>query len=225
MFRYLWVLFVCLMLPLGACRSSSIEINVRYDRISGLTADNRVMFEGSDAGAVESIQYTREGAYVVQLSVDKGFANALTEHARFFIIEDPNRAGDKAVEIRHLHSGGRLLTSGASVSGAYDIDDLSRQLQKDIESGVRFFKQALEDFGRDINEFAESEEYRNLKRSLEGLAEELAHKGKAARETVKRQWLPRIQRELEELRKRLKQLGRENEMAPLEEQVERLRQI
>lgn len=225
MHRYLLALTVCMALLSGACRSTNIEINVLYDRIAGLVVDDRVMFDGRGAGVVESIEYARDGTYAVQLSVDKGFSSALTEHAQFFIVDDPERAGGKAVEIRLLRSGGRLLSSGASVQGAYSAFDVSRKLQKDIESGVLYFKGALEKFGRDIQTFAESKEYHDLKRSLEGLAEEMARKEKAARETVKRQWLPKIQRELDDLRKRLKQLGRENEMAPLEEQVERLRRI
>jgi len=57
------------------------------------------------------------------------------------------------------------------------------------------------------------------------LAAEIQQKEKQARERIKREWLPRIQRELDKLREKLKQSGRESELAPLEKEVERIRRI
>ena len=50
-------------------------------------------------------------------------------------------------------------------------------------------------------------------------------KEKQARERIKHEWLPRIQRELDKLKEKLKQYGREDELAPLEKEVERIRKI
>lgn len=226
MIRHLLLITLSVILGLlGACRSSNIEINVRYDRISGLTAKDRVVFDNNDAGVVTSVTYTREGAYLVRLGIDKAYANALTEHAMFFIVPDTSRAGIKAVEIRHAQPGGRLLGNGVIVDGANESDTISAQLQKEIDAGIALFKKTLDRVGQEIRDFSQSKEYLDMKRSLEALAREMARKEKAAREDLKRNWLPRIQRELDELRERLKQQGREKQLTPLEEQVERLRYI
>ena len=225
MTRWIIVLFTCLIVPMGACRDSSIEINVRYDQVHGLTVDRRVVFQGRPTGVVESIEYTREGSYVVTLAIDKAFSDILTEHARFYIVDDPDTSDEKAVEIRNEASGGDRLASGSIVTGSHATVDLSEKLQKDIESGLQIFKEALDEIRRDIHEFPESKEYQDLKRSMEGLARELMQKERGVREKFKRKWLPRIQRELDDLRERLKQLDRENDMAPLEEQMEHLRSI
>jgi predicted nuclease with TOPRIM domain len=86
-------------------------------------------------------------------------------------------------------------------------------------------KEQMDKFGRDLQTFPESQEYKDLKKSLEELAAEIERKEKQTREQIKREWLPKIQRELDELRQRLKQMGREDEMAPLDREVERIRRI
>ena len=49
--------------------------------------------------------------------------------------------------------------------------------------------------------------------------------GQQARDRIEREWLPRIHRELDELRKELEPDGREEELEPLEREFRRIRNI
>lgn len=69
---------------------------------------------------------------------------------------------------------------------------------------------------------AETEEFRALERELRRLAEKTVHSGKPARNKTEKEVLPRLREELDELRERLQQLGREEQIETLEMQVQRM---
>ena len=64
-----------------------------------------------------------------------------------------------------------------------------------------------------------------MKKYLEDFAIELEQKEKETRDKIKREWLPKIQQELDKLREKLKQSGHEKEIQPLEKEVDRIRKI
>ncbi len=214
-----------LFLAVWGCQFNEIKLNVTFDHLSGLAKEDRIIFEGNRIGSVQAVQYNPDGSYTVQVGIDKGFSHAVTQYSQFSIVEDPERSGHKAVSVRLTKQGGTPLESGTTVAGISAESDFVSRLQKDLESGFSFFKEQIEKFERDVQQYPQSEEYNNLKKSLEDLAAEIQQKEKQARERIKREWLPRIQRELDKLREKLKQYGREGELAPLDKEVERIRRI
>ena len=208
-----------------ACSTGGIVVDVNLERLSGLEKDDRVLFENSAAGHVQSVQYNPDGTYTVRIAIDEGFVAAATEYSRFQVIEDPERSGRKGIGIQLTRQGGALLTDGSSVVGIPADEDLTSRLQRELETGIGFLKEKLEQFGRDVQAFPESREYQDLKKTLEDLAAELEQKEKRARERLKQEWLPKIQRELDALRERLREKGREAEMAPLDKEIDRIRRI
>lgn len=214
-----------LLVVILSCRTNAIELNINFDRISGLAKQDRVIFDGNRIGGVQAVHYNPDGRYTVQVAIDKGFLNAVTQFSRFSIVNDPKIPDHKAVGVFLSKQGGQPLENGATVAGESAEKDFFEQLHKDLEAGFTFFKEQLEEFERDIQQYPESDEYKNLKKSLEDLAAEIQKKEKQARERVKREWLPKIQRELDELREKLRQSGREEEIKPLEREVERIRRI
>ena len=214
------------VLVMVACSfGGDIVVNVNFERLSGLEKDDRVLFENNKAGLVKAVQYNSDGTYTVQVEIDKGFVSAVTEYAQFRVIEDPDRQGRKGIQIRLTQQGGAPLKDGAVVAGTPAQEDLAAKIRKELESGIGFLKEKMEQLGRDVQSFPESQEYRDLKKSLEDLAAELGRKEKEARERLKKEWLPKLQRELDALRERLREKGREEQMAPLDQEMERIRRI
>jgi paraquat-inducible protein B len=217
----LCLLFVITM----GCKAQPIELHVSYTQLSGVAKGDRVLLNNNAAGSVTGIQYNDDQTFTVDLAVDRGFARALTEHARFYVIDDPGADGHKAIAIRVSQPGGLPLKSGALVPGSKVQEDLTEHLQKEIQGVIRFFKETLEQMGSDVRQVPETEAYQQIKKSLEALAAAIRQKEKQARENIKRQWLPRIQRELDDLRRRLEAYGREDELKPLEVELDRIRRI
>jgi DNA-binding transcriptional ArsR family regulator len=217
-----WIISV---LVLAACWSDGIRINIIFDHLSGLSSKDRVIFEENAVGSVESIKYNADGKYTVQVKIDKNFENAVTQYTHFRIIADPTLADHKAIMVVLAQHGGTPLKSGVTVAGDSNEDDVLKQLQKDFASGFEYFKKQIDKIDRDVRQYPQSKEYRQLKKSLEDFATELEQKGKETREKIKREWLPKIQQELDKLREILKQSGHEKEIQPLEKEVDRIRKI
>jgi paraquat-inducible protein B len=214
-----------LLIALTACRSQGIQVNVTFDSLSGLAKDDPVLFEGNHAGRVEAVQYNPDGHYTVRVLIDKGFVNTATEYSQFSVVDDPARDSHEAIRIQLSQQGGKPLPSGATVAGTSSETDFSRLLQEQLQAGFAFFKEQVEKFGRDVQQIPETEQYKQLKKSLEDLAAEIDEAQKQTREEIKREWLPKIQKELDDLREKLKQSGREKELQPLDREVDRIRRI
>jgi paraquat-inducible protein B len=208
-----------------ACRSNSILINISFDEVSGIEKGARVLFQENKAGNVTGVKYHQNGKYTVQIEIDKGFANAVTQYSEFTIIDDPGQNGQKSIEIILEREGGAPLADGASVIGVTPDMGLAGRIHKELDAGFGFIKKQIDKFESDFKSLPESQAYKDLKKTLEDLAMELELKEKQTRESVKREWLPKIQRELEELRRRLKRMGREDEVAPLDREVDRIRNM
>lgn len=224
----MWRAIIGALAALGllACSlGGGIKVNVNFERLSGLEKDDRVLFENNVAGHVQSIQYHPDGTYTVQVVIDEGFVSAATEYAQFQVVDDPERQGRKGIQIRLTGQGGTPLSDGATVAGIPAEEDLASKIRKEIDAGMRFLMEKMEQIGRDVQSFPESQEYQELKKALEDLAAELGRKEKEARERLKKEWVPKLQRELDALRQRLRENGNEEQMAPLDREMERIRKI
>lgn len=217
--------FVLAAMIVLACRVNGHLIDVTFESLSGLEKGDRVLFQGNTAGQVKDVQFNQDGSYTVRLEIEEGFANAVTEYSRFYVVGDPERKGHKSIEIQLERQGGTPLASGSTVKGTTPEKNLADRLHEELEGAMGFLKEQMDKFGRDIQTFPESQEYKDLKKSLQDLADEIERKEKETREKVKREWLPKIQRELDDLRERLRQMDREDQLAPLDQEVERIRRM
>jgi hypothetical protein len=219
-------LVVLVTLVLVACSSDrGIVVNVNFEHLSGLEKNDPVLFENNVAGHVRSVQYHSDGTYTAQVAIDEGFIAAATEYAQFQVVDDPGRQGRKGIQIRLTQQGGAPLADGATVTGIPAEDDLAAKIRRELDAGMGFLKEKMEQFGRDVQSFPESQEYQDLKKALDDLATELGHKEKETRERLKKEWLPKLQQELDALRQRLRQDGHEEQMAPLDKEMDRIRKI
>jgi ABC-type transporter Mla subunit MlaD len=214
-----------MLLMVASCRSNEIHLNVTYTRLSGLATQDHVIVEGNKAGRVSKITYLKDGTYVAALKIEKGFSEALTDASIFYVVDDPDRQGHKAVEIRVQRPGGILLADGATVAGASDADRFENLLKKTLTESVDFLADQLDKLKRDIETIPHGEAYQQFEKALKALASELRRSEKATRERMKREWLPKLEQELEKFRNRLRNSGRETELEPLEKEVERIRRI
>jgi len=221
--KFLMLLLVSLVF-LG-CEETGLNLKVRYDQIQGLNEGDRVIFEQNHVGEVAGIFYSEEGYYLVNVVIRKDFVNAATDHSKFLITWDPEKEGKRAIEITQNPRGGTLLTEGATVIGTTRASPRSNQLWGDFGKTLDDLKKQLEEFADDLRKIPESEEFKELQKELERLLEEMKKSGDAAREKIEKEVLPRIKRELEKLKERLRRLDREEEVKPLEVQMEKLRKL
>lgn len=207
---------------LFGCEETGLNLKIRFDDIQGLQADNRVLFESNHVGQVTRVFYAKEGFYSVDLIIKEDFANAATEYSQFYIVDDPRVADSKAIEIMLLRKGGTPLADGAVVEGSTRSAAVYQKMLQNFDKQAGKIGRQLQNFFEDLKKLPESDEVKQLQQDLEELGREMEAAGKATRDKIQNEVVPMMKEELERLKKRLENFGREKEVEPLEEQLEKL---
>ena len=195
-----WILFI-LVLMVSGCIQRGLNIKIKYDHINGLEKGDRVVFEGNSIGHVSSIYHTRDGYFLIAVSINRNFANAVTEHSRFSIIDDTANRGDKAVEMTRVRRGGRLLKDGEIVDGVTRASAFFEKAREDLEKAVDELKKQFGEFSKELKNIPENKEFREFKRDLEELPEKIKRAGKEAREKIETEIIPKLRKEMEQLKR------------------------
>ncbi len=214
-------ILVLLLLPLISlgCKADGLDLKIRYDQVHGLQKGDQVIFEQNPIGTVTGVSYRDNGDYLVSVVIKKDSNAVVTEHTRFFIADDPVRHDHKAVEVAQISPGGSLLKNQATVEGSTRASVFFDQIKGRFEN----LKQKFEQFSQKLSKVPESEAFKKLKNELKDMAGKIEQSGQAARKEIEQQWLPRLKHELEKLKERLRKLGRDDELKPLEIELERIK--
>ncbi|UCD90693.1 MAG: hypothetical protein JSW04_04495 [Desulfobacterales bacterium] len=218
--KIIFLLFILLLTTLG-CKEDVLNLKIRYDHIQGLQKGDRVLFEQNHIGVVKSVVYSKKGFYMVDIAILKNFANTATEHSRFFIVTDPQNKEKMAVEMTHARKGGSLLKNNTVLEGATKTSAFFDQFFEGFEG----LKKEFEQLAKDFKGIPESEEFKKLEDELRRLKEDMVESREEIKEKIRTEFLPRLREEMEALRERLRKLGREDELKPLEIEIQDLEKI
>lgn len=220
--KKLYSILIGLALLFFGCEENGVDFKIRFGQIQGLAADDRVLFESNHIGQVTRVFYSREGQYLVDLKIKEDFANAITENARFFIVDDPRASEKKAIEMIQIQKGGSPLAEGTVIEGSTPASAVFQKMLESYDKQAGRLARQFEHFLEELGKLPESEGVKQLQKDLEEIAREMEKSGKATRDKIQNEILPMIKEELEAFKKRLEKYGREKEVEPLEEQLEKL---
>jgi paraquat-inducible protein B len=215
-----WIVFFII-----ACKSGGLSLNIQYDQINGLKKGDAVFYKENRIGDVERVAYTDGGVFNVQLAIQKEFEKLATEHTRFFIIKDHNDPENMAIELILSQKGGQPLKDGATLVGSTRPSVPFTQVWGDLEKGLENVKTHFDRLLDDMRSIPESEEFKKLENELKRLLAELQRSSHSVREKMKKEILPRLKEEMENLREKLEKFGRQEEMKPLENEMEEIQKI
>jgi gas vesicle protein len=224
MLKKLLILMVVSIIGLG-CEAENLNLFIRFDHIDGLKSNDGVIFETNRIGRVDKVTYTKEGDYLVEVMIYKAYTNAATEHARFFIVSDPQNSEQSAVEMIQILKGGKPLQNNSVLEGASKSSAIIERLGKDLEKRVDSFRKEFNEFSEGLKKIPDSQAYKKFEDELENLYDQMKQSGKEVRETIQKEILPRLEQELENLKKRFHEKGREDELKPLEIKMEEIKNI
>ncbi|MCG6910560.1 MAG: hypothetical protein LJE94_10615 [Deltaproteobacteria bacterium] len=220
-FVFVWLAGVVLT----GLSAGAFSLNVRFEQVNGLVAKDRVLLDGAHIGDVRTVDYGDTAVFTVGLVIKKEFEEFLTEYSRFAIVPDPRDDDRMAVEVIQTRAGGAPLKAGSSVAGSHKFQVLLEMMQDDTKDGIGFLKNEYRRFSDDIHALSESEKIRKLKDEMARLVEELKMAGKETRERITTEIIPMLEKEVEDLRKELKKSGRDREIEPVEEELDKIKHI
>lgn len=225
MTRKVCLTILTLFLVLCGCRPGDITLKIRYDRIEGLKQGDSVIFEQNQIGNVAQVTYTAEGRYDVDVAIRKEFASAASKDSEFFIVSDPQNKDRKAVEITQARKGGTALENGAVVEGSTRTSDVFNVFRDKLNKGIQDFGKQFAQFLNDLKGLSESESLKKLEEELNRLGDEMEKSGKAVQDKIQKDVLPQLQKEIDRLREELRKFGREDEVRPLEDKMNKIKEI
>ncbi len=224
MFKKIFLLLILSSVMLG-CYNKDLNFKIRFVQTEGLRADDRIIFAKNHIGNVDAISYSEGGGYIADVKIDKGFKKAVTENSRFFIINDPSEKGRKAIEMVKVAEGGAPLVKGAIIDGSTRFALLLGQMEEGFGKTMSETSRKINKLADEVKQIPESIEIKKLEYYLKQLKEKMKKSGKEFREKIQNELLPWIQKEIENLKERLRKFGREKEVDPLEVKMEELRKI
>lgn len=210
---------ICLL----GCNQGGLKMKVRFDDTGGLKNGDHVYHQDEVVGVVTDVSETDEAKYLAAVTLKRETAAKTTRQNRFFVDQDPKEDNRSAIVMVVGESGGKLLEDGDIINGANDAFVLFHRLQKDAQKGFRDMLSQFDQFSRSLKKLPESDEFRQLEKDLKALVDKIAASGETAEKAIQNEIVPELEKLFETLKDRLKALGREDEVAPLEIEIKKLR--
>jgi hypothetical protein len=224
--RFSVVLFVFLWAIISAgYQPDAFRVHVLFDQIYKLQEGDGVVLDAQPIGFIENIRYVREGHFKVTLAIGKGFEADISEYSRFIIVEDPLSAGKKAMRVIQTRHDGKPLKNGATIKGSDKYSVFFEDMTGDIRDGVDFLKKSMNEFSAGLKGLSENEQMKALKKEIKRFAEVMAKTKNETREKIVNEVLPLLKRDMEKLREQLRKFGREDEMAPIDDEMKKISHI
>lgn len=206
MFRI--IALVVMFVALSAC-SRDLHFSIRFAEIGSLQEGAPLVANGRQVGEVAAIAREDQGGYLVGVDIDRQHQGVATEDSNFVLADDPDDLSLKRIEIVQSRPGGRPIAEDAIVPGTYPTPFGTfpfGALLKEFGKAMKDLSGQVERYRKDFEQLPNSPEGKQLQEEWRRLLEELLKAQNATEGTLRRDVAPRLQEELENLRKRLEEL-------------------
>ncbi len=208
-----------LLMILGCVGS---QYHLLFTQVDGLKEGAPLTFEKNRIGTVQRVSYTDEGNYRVSISVEADFTAAMTEFSRFEILPSSEDPALKAVVMTHEKRGGALLEKGSTTEAmspeAFGAFNTVAPMLKQLESG-------WDKFISDLKNIPQGESFQAFEKKIDDLGQQMRESGSAFQDNIRNNIIPKLQKELEALRKKFEQSGEPDKTKPLEQKLRDLQDV
>ena len=208
-----------LLMVLGCVGS---QYHLLFTQVDGLKEGAPLIFEKNRIGTVQKVSYTKEGRYRVSVSVETDFAAAMTEFSRFEILPSSENTALKTLVMTHEKRGGTLLEKGSTTEA------MSPNLLMPFSSVPPMLKQLERGWDQlisDLKKIPQGESFQAFEKKIDDLGQQMRESGSAFQDNVRNNIIPKLQKELETLRKKFEQSGEPDKTKPLEQKLKDLQDV
>lgn len=193
---------------LQAC-DRGLHFSIRFDDASGLQVGDPLVQDDTTVGRVTAIEPQAPRGQLVGVMVERQFAGAATADSRFYLADHPEQPDHKSIVIEQSHPGGKPLEEGAVVLGSTRaLPDLLpfRQIIKEFGGMLKDLRDQVERFRQQFEQLPDTAEAQQLKEQWQRLLQELNDAQSSAEGSVKKDLIPKLQEQMDAIRKRLEEL-------------------
>jgi len=207
-------------LVLIGCFATTHNFKVRFNDIQGLRKNDKVFFDETAIGKVTGIKYTDSGNYLVSVAVEDQFLSLPKDSSTFYIDSSPETQDQKSLRIIQIKDGGNKIEKNAIVEGQSKYVAVYGQIANKFRKNIHEIESEINEFVTGFQNISESEQIKQIERQLDEIIVEINNLSVEMRYKIETEILPRIKDQIEELRRRLEKIGKEEELKFVEEKME-----
>ncbi len=207
-------------LVLLGCVWTTYNFKIRFNDIQGLRENDRVFFDKTPIGVVTDVEYTDTGNYLVSVAVEDKFSSLPKDSSTFYIDSNPETEGQKAVRIIQIKDGGNIIEKNTIVEGQSKYSAIYGQIANNFRKNFHAMESEINEFVKGLQDLSESEQIKQIERQLDKILAEIENFSAEMKHKLETEILPLIKEHIEELRRRLKQIGKEEELKYVDQKIE-----
>jgi hypothetical protein len=202
------------------CIDTTHNFKVRFNDIQGLQKNDQVYFDKTVIGKVTAIDYADSGSYLVSVAVEDQFSSLPKDTSTFYIDSNPYTESEKAVRIIQVKDGGNKIEKKAIVEGQSKYVAIYGQIANRFRKNIYVMQSEINELFKGFQSLSESEQIKQIERQLDKILAELDLLSVEMRHKVKTEILPKINEQIEKLRRRLEGLGKEEKLIYVDQKME-----
>ena len=202
------------------CIETTHNFKVRFNDIQGLRKNDQVYFDKTAIGKVTDIEYTDTGSYLVSVAVEDQFSSLPKDTSTFYIDSNPDGESEKALRIIQFKDGGSKIEKKAIVEGQSKYAAIYSQIANTFSKNIYVMESEINEVFKGFQSLSESEQIKQIERQLDKILAELDNLSVEMRYRFKTDILPTINEQIEKLRRRLEELGKEEKLKYVDQKIE-----
>lgn len=214
---FLWTI---LPLALSGCADGTHDFKIRFGDVHGLKRGDQVYLEESVIGAIEEIEYTDAGAFLVGVAIKEEFSSAATDSSKFFIDSDPGKSDQKLIRVVQLEKGGSLIEEDAIVDGQTKYAVLCNQFAHQLGKNIVILESGINEFLRELKDITEDEQVKQIEKQLDDIIADLGNMSDEMKRKFENEILPLLREKIEALRKSLESIGKQDDLEGIDRKME-----
>jgi ABC-type transporter Mla subunit MlaD len=215
-----FIFSVITALVLLGCVGTTYNFKIRFNDIQGLRENDQVFFDKTPIGVVTDVEYTDTGNYLASVAVDDQYSSLPKDSSTFYIDSNPETEGETAVRIIQIKDGGNLIEKNTVVEGQSKYSAIYGQIANNFRKNIHAMESEINEFIKGLQDFSESEQIKQIERQLDKILAEIENLSAEMKHKLETDILPRIKQHIEELRRRLKQIGKEEKLKYVDQKIE-----
>ena len=202
------------------CVGTTYNFKIRFNDIQGLRKNDRVFFDKTPIGVVTDVEYTDTGNYLVSVALEDNFSSLLKDSSTFYIDSNPETEDQKAVRIIQIKNGGNIIEKNTVVEGQSKYSAIYGQIANNFRKNIHAMESEINEFVKGLQDLSESEQIKQIERQLDKILAEIENLSAEMKHKLETEILPLIKEHIEELRRRLKQIGKEEKLKYVDQKIE-----
>jgi paraquat-inducible protein B len=219
MIKNIFFLTITALVLIG-CIGITHNFMIRFNDIQGLRENDRVFFDKTAIGEVTGIEYTDTRNYLVSVAVEDQFSSLTKDSSTFYIDSNPETEDRKAIRIIQIKDGGNIIEKNTIVEGQSKYSAIYGQIANNFRNNIHALESEINEFVKGLQDFSESEQIKQIERQLDKILTEIENLSAEMKHKLETEILPRIKEHIEELRRRLKQIGKEKKLKYVDQKIE-----